>query len=168
MDDDVAAFLDLVPEEYVLADPDDLSGTVTLADDDPTPVERARTLLADASSIELLTPTIPDAILDELTGRVLDGGTTIDAVATGRAGDSLTSGPLAAAQPMLMGRSDVSLSLHGGDAPVAVLLRPDLVAFAVPDGENGLAALFESAGEHARSWARDVYDTYEGEADELV
>lgn len=176
--DDVAAFLELVPDEYVLADPEDLSGTVTALDVDTdgrveaaregsAPVDRARSLLAEASAIELLTPAVPDAVLDGLTGQVLDSTTTIEVVATGAAGTALTQGPLAAAQPMLMGRSDVSLWLHDGDAPLAVLLRPDRVAIAVV-AEGAILALFESDGDPARVWAQEVYDVFRAEADQLV
>lgn len=193
MDETVAAFLERVPDEYVVVDPSAVEGEVTAAGDGepdaasdaaarsdaadaaPDPAtERARELLGGGPEttgpreLHLLTPAVPDALVDPLKLAVLGEETEVDVVATGAAADVVERGPIAAAKPMLAGRSDVSIGVHDGDAPFAVLLRPDVVGFALVDGDGEVEAVLESDGEAARSWARDVFDVYGAEAEPLV
>lgn len=191
MDEDVAAFVDRVPEEYVVVDESALDGRVVGLDDggadgdptegdaDPTvadgdPTDRARALVAggpdiDApAEIELLTPVVPDALTDALQATVLDGETPFSVVATGDAAGLLEEGVLATALPLLSGRDDVSVAVHGGDAPFAVLVRPDVVGFALVGEDGEIDCVFESDGEEARTWARAVVDGYRNESEEVV
>lgn len=182
MADAVAAFVDRVPDEFVIVDETELAGRVVGLDDENAAseapgsnvaIERARALLAGGSripapaEIELLTPVAPRPLLDPLQSAVLDGGTPVSVVATGEAASLVGDGPLAAALPLLAGRDDVAVAVHGGDAPFAVLVRPDRVGFAlVADG--AIDCVFESEGEEARTWARAVVEGFRSEAEAVV
>jgi|GEM_PF-5256965 len=175
--DDVLA---RIPEEHAPADPAALEGRVTggatgtdgspadgdLADGDgtaETPEERAATLLTGADELELLTPVVSRTYVEALQQRVLGGG-SVHAVATGDAAESLRSGSLSSVRPLLAMRQNVTIQLHEGDAPFAVLVRPDRVAFGIPDESGELSLLYESEGEAARAWARAVLEEYREEA----
>lgn len=126
----------------------------------------ARVLLADAPELELLTPVVSRAYREAIEQHVRSG-TRIDVVATGDARQALLSGPLAAVQPLLATKPGVTLAVHDGDVPFAVLLRPGRVAFAMADGAGEIELLYVSDGAAAREWARNVFDVYRAEADPL-
>lgn len=161
----VAAFLDALPEEYVLAEPAALEGRVTTAGDgDPSPADRARDLLSGAEELDLLTPVVASAYVDALRSAVFSGA-GVHVVVTGDATAALTGGRLAMVRPLLESRPSVTLSLHDGTTPCAVLLTGDRVAFARTGEDGAIQALYESEGEAARAWARDIFDTYAAEAE---
>lgn len=189
--DAVAEFLAHVPDEFVVVDESDLRGRVTAvggADGDrsnataadstdsaaPTPTERAEALLvggpetAPPERLELVTPVVPRVLVDALRTAVLEAGTPLDVVATGDATAALDDGPIEAALSLLRARDDVAVSVHGGDAPFAVLVRPDVVGFAMPGEDGRVERVFESDCEAARVWARSVVDVFQREAERVV
>jgi len=160
----VASFVESLPAEYVLADPAALEGRVTTAGGEDSPADRARSLLASADELELLTPVVSSAYADALRSAVF-GGASVHVVVTGDASTALTGGRLAMVRPLLESRPSVTLSIHDGAAPFAVLLAEERVAIARPDDDGDVEALYESEGEAARAWARDVFDTFAHEAE---
>ena len=128
------------------------------------PIDEVGSSLADAGSVVGVIPRIDPALVDRLTAT---DAPQLDAriVLTGRAAERGT-GPAGAAIASTMAERGVTLSVHGGDSPVGVLLVDDGAVVGVFDGPT-LAAVLTTDRPAVREWAAATCRRYIAAADRI-
>ncbi len=154
------------PDQSADADPGPSNGGVTLVrrGDRPEPTDEVWSHLAGAGSIVGVIPRIDPSLVDRLTATDAPG---VDAriVLTGRAAERV-SGATGAAVGTAMAERGVTLSVHGGDSPVVILLVDDRAVVGMFDG-SALAAALTTDRPGVREWAAETCRRYIAAADPI-